>query len=73
LRALDHQEGHSGNIIIDVDGDCGVKQHVFRSAVRAATFSAPYVLPLEDNIPIMECRGLRVPLDQVWPSMKHFE
>ena len=65
--------GHDGSVVIDIDGDCGAKQHLFASAVRAATFSAPYVMPYEDNIPIMVCRGLKVPLTTLWPSVKHYE
>ena len=65
--------GHDGNVVIDVAGDCGAKEHLFRSSTRAAVFSAPYVMPYEDNIPIMLCRGLKTPLAQLWPSLKAYE
>jgi len=63
---------HDGSVIIDVAGDCGAKEHVFKSAARAATFSAPYVMPYENRIPIMVCRGLKVPLSALWPSIKRY-
>ncbi|HEY7994706.1 MAG TPA: glycosyltransferase family 39 protein [Candidatus Eremiobacteraceae bacterium] len=65
--------GHDGSVVIDIAGDCGAKQHLFASAVKAATFSAPYVMPYEDNISIMVCRGLKMPLSTLWPSLKHYE
>ncbi len=65
--------GYDGNVIIDVAGDCGAKNHLFRSSERAATFTAPYIMPYENDIPIMVCRGLKVPLATLWPSLKSYE
>jgi hypothetical protein len=64
--------GYSGNVLIDVDGDCGHDRHLFRSAQKAATFTAPYVMPYEDDMPIMICRGIKQPLAQIWPSVKDY-
>ncbi|HEU5478925.1 MAG TPA: hypothetical protein VFU90_03790, partial [Candidatus Tumulicola sp.] len=65
--------GHDGSVVIDIAGDCGAKQHLFKSTSKAATFSAPYVMPYEDDIPISVCRGLTVPLQTLWPTLKHYE
>ena len=65
--------GHDGSVVIDIDGDCGAKQHLFVSATKAATFSAPYIMPYENDIPIMVCRGIKVPLQTLWPTLKHYE
>ncbi len=64
--------GYSGNVVIDVNGDCGRSEHLFTSATRAATFDAPWVMSYEQNIPIMLCRGIRVPLAQLWPRLKNY-
>lgn len=64
--------GASGEIVIDVAGDCGAASHLFRSSRRAATFTAPYVMPYEDAMPIMVCRGIKKPLAQVWPGVKDY-
>jgi hypothetical protein len=37
--------GYSGNVLLDVNGDCGHDRHLFRSAQKAATFTARYVMP----------------------------
>jgi 4-amino-4-deoxy-L-arabinose transferase-like glycosyltransferase len=64
--------GYSGNVLIDVNGDCGRDRHLFLSAQKAATFDAPYVMPYEDDVPIMLCRGIKRPLAQIWPSIKNY-
>ncbi len=64
--------GYSGNVVVDVDGDCGASAHLFRSSRVAARFNAPWIMSYEQNIPIMVCRGLRVPLAKIWPSMRTY-
>jgi len=62
--------GYSGNVIIDVPGDCGADQHLFKSARLATRFNAPYTIGWETDIPIMVCRGIRVPLSTIWPEKR---
>jgi hypothetical protein len=64
--------GYDGSVVVDVNGDCGAQGHFFRSSVRAATFDAPWIMSYEQNIPIMICRGIRVPLAQIWPEMREY-
>ncbi len=64
--------GRSGDVLIDVGGDCGAGAHLFRHAERAATFSAPYSMPYESDLPIMLCRGIKRPLATVWPAVKMY-
>lgn len=65
--------GYDGSIVIDIDGDCGAKQHLFDGSVKAATFTAPYIMPYEDHMPLMVCRGIHTPLPTLWPKLKHYE
>jgi len=64
--------GYSGNVIIDVAGDCGADQHLFASSERPATFTSPWIQPYEDGIPIMVCRGIQRPLAELWPGIKNY-
>jgi len=64
--------GYTGNVIIDVHGDCGAKDHLFASSERAAVFDAPWVISYEHDVPIMVCRGLKVPLATLWPQLKDY-
>lgn len=64
--------GASGNVVIDVDGDCGAAAHLYRNARLMARFNPPWVISYEQNIPIMVCTGLTRNLSTVWPSLKHY-
>ena len=64
--------GYSGDVLIDVNGDCGERAHVFRQSTLAATYSAPFVMPYEDHIAIMVCRGIKKPLAKLWPAVKEY-
>jgi hypothetical protein len=65
-------QGYSGNVIIDVPGDCGESSHLFKSAQLVARFNAPYTIGWETDIPIMVCRGIRKPLSDIWPKVKKY-
>jgi hypothetical protein len=30
-------------------------------------------MPYEQDLPIFVARGLRVPLSEIWPAVKHFD
>ncbi len=64
--------GFSGKIVIDVNGDCGASEHLFRSARLAARFDAPWVVSYERDLPIMLCKGIRKPLASIWPSLRMY-
>jgi 4-amino-4-deoxy-L-arabinose transferase-like glycosyltransferase len=62
--------GYSGNVIIDVNGDCGAAEHLFATARLAARSNPPWVISYEQNIPIMVCTGIREPLAEIWPKLR---
>jgi 4-amino-4-deoxy-L-arabinose transferase-like glycosyltransferase len=66
--------GYSGNVIIDVNGDCGRRDFpgLFRSARLAAHFNAPWVISYEQNVPISVCTGIAEPLAQLWPKLRFY-
>ena len=64
--------GYSGNVVIDVNGDCGAAQHLYRSARLVARSNPPWVISYERDIPIMLCVGPRKPLAAIWPSLKDY-
>ena len=65
--------GYTGNVLIDVHGDCGASEHLFQHAQLAATLDVPYTIGWETDMPIMLCRGINVPLRTLWPQIKAYE
>ncbi|MDP9024212.1 MAG: hypothetical protein M3N13_02405, partial [Candidatus Eremiobacteraeota bacterium] len=65
--------GYSGDVIVDIGGDCGAKDHLFNTSTRAAVFTNRWAIGYENDLPIMVCRGLRKPLANIWPAVKHYE
>ena len=65
-------QGRSGDVVIDVNGDCGRSAHLFARAGLAATSNPAYAMTWERNVPIMVCRGIRTPLGTLWPSLKRY-
>jgi Dolichyl-phosphate-mannose-protein mannosyltransferase len=64
--------GFSGNPIVQINGTCFEKRKLFRSRTRAATFSSPYAINYENDIPIWICRDPVEPLAAVWPEIKNY-
>lgn len=64
--------GYSGNVVIDVNGDCGADSDpkLFRSKRVATHFDAPWVISYEHDIPIGVCSGIMRPLSSVWPKLR---
>ncbi len=61
-----------GEVLIDIDGDCGQSLALYRSATVGGRFEHPLVMPYENELPLMICRGLNRPLDQIWPRLKKY-
>jgi hypothetical protein len=66
--------GYSGNVIVDVNGDCGRRDFpgLFRSSRTVAHFNAPWVISYEQNIPISICAGITQPLAKLWPQLRNY-
>ena len=66
--------GFSGNVVIDVNGDCGQNDFpwLFHSARLVERFDAPWVISYEQNIPISLCSGITTPLSELWPKLRHY-
>jgi 4-amino-4-deoxy-L-arabinose transferase-like glycosyltransferase len=64
--------GFTGNVVIDVNGDCGRDDFpgLFRSTRVVARFNPPWVISYEQDIPISLCTGIRTPLSALWPRLR---
>ena len=64
--------GYSGNVLIDVHGDCESKAHLFRIHRIVTRFSNPWGRPFENGFPISLCRGITMPLSVYWPKLRRY-
>lgn len=66
--------GYSGDVVIDVNGDCGRHDmpSLFRTARLATRFDAPWVISYEQDIPISVCTGITQPLSSLWPQLRRY-
>jgi hypothetical protein len=64
--------GYSGNVIIDVHGDCRHSAHLFRVERVVAHFSNPWGRPMENGFPISLCEGIAMPLADYWPKFRAY-
>jgi hypothetical protein len=64
--------GYSGDVLIDVNGDCRHDAHLFKTARVVTRFSNRWVRPSENNLPIALCTGINEPLAAYWPQMRNY-
>ncbi|MGB8518640.1 MAG: hypothetical protein WCD38_00585, partial [Candidatus Tumulicola sp.] len=64
--------GYTGDVVIDVNGDCGASAYLYRSARLAARSNPPWVISYERDIPIMVCTRPQSDLRTIWPSLKNY-
>jgi hypothetical protein len=62
----------SGRCVIVLGSSTDELEPQCESVEHAATFTAPYVMPYEDRLPIHVCRGLRASFVEIWPMAKSF-
>lgn len=65
--------GHDGSVLIIIGGSEKHYDDLFRSHTIAGHINAPYAMPYETNKPIYVLRGLKLPMDKLWPQVKHYE
>jgi hypothetical protein len=64
--------GYDGAVLIDIGATVKGDLRDCRSATLAATFSSAHIMPYEDNMGIVICRGLRIPVETMWAKQKFY-
>ena len=62
-----------GSVVIVIGSTRERLERRFESVERAGTTSCGYCMPYENDQPIWIGRNLRVPFDELWPDLKHFD
>ena len=64
----------TGEVLLYVgDADVADLQQVFADVVQVAVNKCQYCMPYENDLPIFLCRGIKMPIEQVWPQTKVFQ
>lgn len=63
---------NDGSLILHVGGRVDRGKRLCRSVEVVGSFGGPYVMPYENDRPIFLCRGLLVPLPQLWTKLRRF-
>lgn len=64
---------YTGDVMILIGGDRSDYEQLFESIEQAGLFQHDYVMPYENNLPLFVCRGLKTPIEELWPQLKHYE
>jgi 4-amino-4-deoxy-L-arabinose transferase-like glycosyltransferase len=64
--------GFDGDTLLMINGDPARFTRLCRSTEVVGTIGAPYVMPYENERPIILCRGLRRPLGEIWPAFRRY-
>ncbi|HTZ54085.1 MAG TPA: glycosyltransferase family 39 protein [Candidatus Acidoferrum sp.] len=66
-------DGYDGSVLIQIGGTCWHKEGYFTSRTIAMTLANYYAINYETNIPINICRGLKIPVAELWAKSKSYE
>jgi hypothetical protein len=58
-------------VVIVLQGNREMARQYFASVEELVTIHHPYAMA-EEHYTILICRGLKQPLQQLWPSLKHW-
>lgn len=61
---------YTGECVITIGEKLSGVQKTFNQVEQVATFSHPYVMPYENDLPIFVCRQPKLSLQTVWPQVK---
>ena len=62
-----------GDVMIAVgDFECDDWSNVYATVEKVGETDDPYAMPYENHVPICVARGLKQPLVQVWPRLRHY-
>ena len=65
--------GRTGEVLIVLSRSQERQQQRFASVELAGEIDCGDCMPYENHLSIFICRGMKVPLAEVWPSLKHYE
>ena len=65
--------GCDGAVVVVIGGEREGLDRVFTSVEAAGVHMAADVMPYEDDLTIWVCRDPQVPIEQLWPQVRHYD
>jgi hypothetical protein len=62
----------TGEVLIVIDDERERLLELFEEVELGATFECANCMPYESRLPIWVCRGLKMPVAELWPQIKHY-
>lgn len=60
-------------MIFELGGDADDLREQFASVESAGRADCRWCIPYERDLPIHVARGLELPMDRVWPAIRHYD
>jgi hypothetical protein len=64
---------YTGELVIILGGTYEDHVNDFESVILAGVSTCNYCMPYENDVNIFLCKGLKYPLQEVWPAEKHYD
>ncbi len=65
--------GKEPDVVLIIGGKADDHRQVFENVKEIRVHTNRFAMPYESELPIYDCRGLKVSLEKVWNSVKHFD
>lgn len=62
----------TGDVVVVIGGGREAAEEIFDRVELAATFTCQDCMPYENHKPIWVCRGLRMPIEELWPRLRGY-
>jgi len=63
-------DGYDGSVLIVMDDDKETLEKLFDHVEEVGVVDNPYAMPYERHKPVHVCRGLKMPVSELWPKIK---
>jgi dolichyl-phosphate-mannose-protein mannosyltransferase len=63
-------DGYDGSILIVMDDDRETLEKIFDRVEEAGVVDHPYAMPYERHRTVFICRGMKMPMRELWPKIK---
>jgi hypothetical protein len=65
--------GHTGEVVILFGQNAESRKTMFDDVQQAAKITDLHAVPAENHLPVYVCRRPKLPLTQIWPSLRYYE